>query len=181
VPHKQNMLSGALAQSRMLMGGSLGPQRRKTLEQRVVVSASSLFYLLPSAHMRAVGDSFGSMLFVIVTCCSLLADGSWGSSPRLMQRADKWTATLGGIYAIAPKVLLGGSLLLAAQLLAATAFSFAFIVGARATPPSQSWRWVLAQSAWHAVSATALAWSCYCSGETGCAAPAAFPFLTARS
>ena len=58
MPHKQNMLSGALAQSRMLMGGSLGPQRRKTLEQRVVVSASSLFYLLPSAHMRAVTGLF---------------------------------------------------------------------------------------------------------------------------
>ena len=177
------LTAGAVDQVRLLVGTTQGLQRRKTLPQRLVVSASSLCYLLPAVHASHLGDSFGASLFVLVAFCSLVADGSWSSSPLAWQRADKWTATTGGIYAIAPKVLLSGSSKVLCQLGMVTTFSFAFIVSARATPPSQQWRWIAAQSIWHVVSALALAWSFYCTGTAaqlakhGCSAPNAFPFL----
>jgi hypothetical protein len=51
--------------------------RHKNLGHKIVVSASSFCYLLPSYHFYCTDDRLGAALFALISVFSALADGSW--------------------------------------------------------------------------------------------------------
>ena len=143
--------------------------RVKTTEQKIVVSISSLCYLIPAYSYSYRGDTLGALLFVVVTLFSGLADGSWFEEMPLLKLIDKWTATSGGMYAIIPKIWPFALLKITIQLIIMSLCSVTWLVLARRTGKSATWEWVLWQSVWHFMSACAVAKASFCDADgSGC-------------
>jgi hypothetical protein len=141
--------------------------REKNLAQKIVVSISSLFYLAPCFASSEQGDTFGVVIWVLVTLMSALADGGWVEGMPILQLIDKWTATTGGLYIIVPKLWPYAHAMVTVQMLLGALISVFWLVQARRT--QDTWLWVFYQSMWHAVSGLTVAKACYCYTDgTGC-------------
>eukprot|EP01062_Namystynia_karyoxenos_P028433 TRINITY_DN21544_c0_g1_i1.p2 TRINITY_DN21544_c0_g1~~TRINITY_DN21544_c0_g1_i1.p2 ORF type:complete len:221 (+),score=51.85 TRINITY_DN21544_c0_g1_i1:82-663(+) len=139
-------------------GGTSGARREadKTGRHRLLVGLSSLLYLLPSVAYWHCGDRTGAALFALVAACSAAADGEWSArlfSVSAARRADKWTASSGGLYVFASTAALGDPLLLPVALAMGVAAACC-LVSARGSPSVGEW--VLWQSLWHLTSALSI-------------------------
>lgn len=143
--------------------------RAKSIAQKILVTLSSLCYLIPSYAYAKTGDEVGKWLFVVVAIFSGLADGSWFEGCPILKFIDKWTATSGGIYAALPKLWPFAAFKVFLQFLVGMSFSISWLMLARRTPINKTWEWVMWQSVWHLVSGCALARSVFCAANgAGC-------------
>ena len=142
--------------------------RPKTPLQKLIVALSSLLYLIPAYFFwvtPGIFNELGALVFVLVSFFSALADGSLLEEPFFApgimapyaEPIDRWTATLGGAYAVlmwltrpmpapyisALEVLLGITATLPLHFARTTPFKGQDV----------TWRWVILQSIWHMYSA----------------------------
>mmetsp|Transcript_32979 Transcript_32979/g.61330 ORF Transcript_32979/g.61330 Transcript_32979/m.61330 type:complete len:174 (-) Transcript_32979:54-575(-) len=160
------------AQLSLLKGAHEGPEMKKSRLQALAVSASCLFYLIPSFSYFALGDPMGGWIYINVTFWSVLADGSWMPIHRRwhIRICDKWSATTAGIYTFIILVTAQFSIMLLLAAVSLTTVSLYFLklsrgVGSRAKRPGANsddiWQWVIYHSAWHLVSGVSVALGAY--------------------
>mmetsp|Transcript_2532 Transcript_2532/g.3509 ORF Transcript_2532/g.3509 Transcript_2532/m.3509 type:complete len:183 (+) Transcript_2532:111-659(+) len=166
----QGFLRSVQTQLRLLRGhrdAAAGRKMVKDAQQRVVVSLSCLCYLIPSVSYFSSFDALGGYLYLVVTVFSVVADGNWAPLPyqESLRLADKWSASSAGIYTflvltsrLSLKIFVSTTVM---SLIALYFLKMSRDVGAKAKQPGASkndvWRWVWAHSAWHLVSAAAVA------------------------
>eukprot|EP00466_Bigelowiella_natans_P018843 jgi/Bigna1/143430/aug1.78_g18138 len=175
----QGFLRSVQTQLRLLRGqsdGAVGRKMVKDIQQRLVVSLSCLCYLIPSVSYFWSLDALGGYLYLIVTVFSVIADGNWAPLPyeENLRLVDKWTASSAGVYTfltlashLSPRIFAAA---ITMTLIALYFLKMSRDVGVKAKKPGASrhdvWRWVWAHSAWHLVSAVAVAAGAIVSSST---------------
>mmetsp|Transcript_15843 Transcript_15843/g.23880 ORF Transcript_15843/g.23880 Transcript_15843/m.23880 type:complete len:204 (+) Transcript_15843:91-702(+) len=168
----EEILNVARKQMKLMAGGGERKTMKKTFEQKIAMSLSCWFYLIPCITYFLLSDPFGGYLYLNVTVWSTLADGSWAPKEIhfRIQVIDKWSATLAGAYTLLTLLMSRLGLLTSLCAIFVTAFALFFLklsreIGAEAKKPNASskqvWKWVLAHSMWHLTSSIAVAFGGY--------------------